>query len=118
MPGQARRVDEQLATFCEAEHAQLTGLLTLVTGDRYVGEELAQEALERACSNWPRVRAMHNRRAWLRRVALNLAASRYRRRRADSRANRRHGEPTVRSDGTAVAVAIRRRIRHQVRRGR
>ena len=79
MTGQARRVDEQLATFCEAEHAQLTGLLTLVTGDRHVAEELAQEALERACANWPRVRAMHNRRAWLRRVALNLAASRYRR---------------------------------------
>jgi RNA polymerase sigma-70 factor, ECF subfamily len=118
MTGQARRVDEQLATFCEAEHAQLTGLLTLVTGDRHIAEELAQEALERACSNWPRVHVMDNRRAWLRLVALNLAASRYRRRRAGWRDNRRHGEPTVRSDGTAVSVAIPRRIRHHVRRGR
>lgn len=103
-------MDEQLATFCETEHAQLTGLLTLVTGDRHVAEELAQEALERACANWPRVRAMHNRRAWLRRVALSLAASRYRRRRAEWRANRRHGEPTARIEETAVSLAVREAV--------
>ena len=110
MTGQARRVDEQLAAFCETEHAQLTGLLTLVTGDRHVGEELAQEALERACANWPRVRVMDNRRAWLRRVAINLAASRYRRRRAEWRANRRHGEPTARIEEPAVSLAVREAV--------
>ena len=47
MTRQPRRVDEQLAACCETEHAQLTGLLTLVTGDRHVAVELAQEALER-----------------------------------------------------------------------
>jgi DNA-directed RNA polymerase specialized sigma24 family protein len=110
MTRQARRVDEQLAAFCEAEHAQLTGLLTLVTGDRHVAEEFAQETLERACANWPRVRVMDNRRAWLRRVALNLAASRYRRRRAEWRANRRHGEPTTRIEETAVSLADREAV--------
>ncbi|MEX1165253.1 MAG: hypothetical protein WEB03_16900 [Nitriliruptor sp.] len=61
MTGRGQQVDEQLA-FCEAENPQLTGLLTLLTGDRHIAEELAQEALERACANWPRVRTMHDRR--------------------------------------------------------
>ncbi|WP_368072129.1 RNA polymerase sigma factor [Nitriliruptor sp.] len=40
-------------------------------------------------------------------VALNLATSRYRRRRAEWRANRRHGEPDTRIEETAVSLAVR-----------
>lgn len=50
------------------------------------------------------------RRAWLRRVALNLAGSSYRRRRAEWRANRRHGEPTARIEETAVSLAVREAV--------
>ena len=103
--------DEALAAFCEAEHRNLVGLLTLATADAYVGEELAQEALARLCSHWPRVRRMDNPRAWLRRVALNLAASRYRRRRAERRANRRHGPvPDELPADSAVEVAVRQAV--------
>ena len=103
--------DDALAAFCEAEHRNLVGLLTLATADPHVGEELAQEALERLCSHWPRVQHMHNPRAWLRRVALNLAASRYRRRRAEWRANRRHGATSDQPPAdSAIEVAVRQAV--------
>ncbi len=102
-----RSVDEQLVAFCEAEHARLVGFLTLLLGDRPVAEELSQEALARLCSHWPKVRHMRNQRAWLRRVALNLAASRFRRRQAEWRANRRHGQSSDHTEDTATAVAVR-----------
>ena len=103
--------DEALVAFCEAEHRNLVGLLTLATADAHVGEELAQEALARLCSHWPRVQRMANPRAWLRRVALNLAASRYRRRRAEWRANRRHGPVSDELPAdTAVEVAVREAV--------
>lgn len=111
--------DEALAAFCEAEHRNLVGLLTVATADPHVGEELAQEALERLCSHWPRVQHMQNPRAWLRRVALNLAASRYRRRRAEWRANRRHGPaPDAAATDSAVEVAVRQAVAALPRRQR
>lgn len=82
---------DEIAAFCHGEHAALVGLLALYTGDRGVAEELAQEALIRACEHWPRVRSMDNRRAWLTRVAVNLANSWFRRRFAERRAHARHG---------------------------
>ena len=73
MTGQARRVDEQLAAFCEAEHAQLTGLLTLVTRDRHVAEEFAQETLERACAEWRANRRHGEPTASIEETAVSLA---------------------------------------------
>lgn len=100
-------IDAELADFCESEHGRLVGLLTLTTGDRTVAEELAQEALVRLCDHWSEVRQMQHRRAWLRRVALNLATSRFRRWQAERRANQRHGMPDDVDEDQADAIAVR-----------
>jgi RNA polymerase sigma-70 factor (sigma-E family) len=78
-----------LAFFCRDQHPQLVGMLGLYCGDRAVAEELAQEALARACRDWTRVRSNDNPAAWVRRVAMNLANSYYRRKSAERRANAR-----------------------------
>ncbi len=41
--------------FFEREFTRLLRAVYLVTGDRYEAEEIAQEAMARACQDWPRV---------------------------------------------------------------
>lgn len=101
--------DAELAAFCAVEHPRLVRLLALYVGSVPVAEELAQDSVARLCEHWPRVAAMANRRAWLTRVALNLANSWFRRRAAERRAQARHGPVPDRVDepGTAAALAVR-----------
>ncbi len=82
---------DELDAFVVQEHARLVGLLALHVGRVEVAEELAQDAFARLSQHWPRVRVMADRRAWLNRVAINLANSWLRRLYAEARANRRHG---------------------------
>lgn len=82
---------DELDAFVLQEHARLVGLLALHVGRLEIAEELAQDAFARLSQHWPRVRGMDDRRAWLNRVALNLANSWLRRWYAEARANRRHG---------------------------
>jgi RNA polymerase sigma-70 factor (sigma-E family) len=104
---------EELTLFCQAEYPSLVGLLGLYCGDLFLAEELAQEALARACRDWRKVRAMDRPDAWLRRVAMNLAKSRFRRRHAEHRANQRLQARTtdVHEDpDTARALSVRQAI--------
>ncbi|MGH2752543.1 MAG: SigE family RNA polymerase sigma factor [Actinomycetota bacterium] len=71
--------DTELSSFIEAEYPRLVGLLGFYTGDPWIAEELAQEALVRLWQHWRKVRRLDNPSAWLNRVAINLANSRYRR---------------------------------------
>jgi RNA polymerase sigma factor (sigma-70 family) len=75
-----------LREFCAVEYPRLLGSLTLYCGDRAVAEELAQEALARACISWSKVRRMDAPGAWVNRVAINLANSHFRRKGAERRA--------------------------------
>lgn len=75
--------------FCAAQYPRLVGSLTLYLGDRAVAEELAQEALLRAFRRWEHVAQLDAPPAWLWRVAINLANSHFRRRRAEQRASER-----------------------------
>jgi RNA polymerase sigma-70 factor (sigma-E family) len=86
------RWDSELSAFCEDEHPRLVGALSLYCGDRGVAEELAQDALARACRDWRRVRRLEAPGAWAHRVAINLANSYFRRRAAERRAKRRLGD--------------------------
>jgi RNA polymerase sigma-70 factor (sigma-E family) len=98
------------AAFCRAECPRLVGTLTLYCGDRHLAEELAQEALARACRSWPRVQTMTAPGAWVHRVAINLANRHFRRRRVALGAVRRHASSIspVHDDGdVAAAVAVR-----------
>lgn len=104
-------VDPALDRFVAAEHARLVGMLALYTGDRWVADELAQDAIVRLCQHWPRVREMADRRAWLNRVAFNLANSWFRRRGAERRALAVTGpDRGVVEDDTASTLAIRRAV--------
>lgn len=104
--------DAALAAFCRREYARLVGALTLYCGDAHVAQELAQEALVRACERWSGVREMRAPGAWVHRVAMNLANSRFRRGKAELRAHARHGpHPQVSLDADAgEALAVRRAV--------
>lgn len=105
-------VPEGLDAFCRREHPRLVGALSLYCGDPSVAEELAQEALERACERWSQVRSMESPGAWLHRVALNLAHSRFRRRAAERRAHARNMATAQHheDDDVASSVALRREV--------
>ncbi|MFP4634677.1 MAG: sigma-70 family RNA polymerase sigma factor [Nitriliruptoraceae bacterium] len=79
--------------FCAEEFPRLVGALGLYVGDEAVAEELAQEALLRACRRWDRVSQLESPGGWTWRVARNLANSHLRRRQAERRARARL--PTV-----------------------
>lgn len=83
--------------FCSAEFPRLIGTLTLFCGDQGVAEELAQETLVRAYQHWKRVQRLDNPGAWANRVAINLATSYFRRKRAERRAHERL-QQTARGD--------------------
>src|SRR5688572_3529020 len=51
-----------------------------------LAEDLTQEAFLAASRNWDEVQALDNPGAWVRRVAMNRAASAYHRRRTEARA--------------------------------
>ena len=74
-----------LETMCVSEYPRLVGMLGLYCGDADKAEDFAQESLVRLCRDWPRVKRMDAPEAWLRRVALNLAHSHYRRRKVEQR---------------------------------
>ena len=81
--------DQDLAEFCRLRYPALVGSLGLYCGDKWIAEELAQEALVRLWQNWKRVRRLQSPEGWLHRVGLNLARSSFRRRQAEARAKAR-----------------------------
>lgn len=100
--------DDELERFCADAYPKLVGALTHHFGDRWLAEELAQEALVRVCDHWSRVRAMSSPVGWAFRVGANLGRSRMRRRAAERRARQRHGPGrTVHRDtDTADRLAV------------
>lgn len=111
-------VDAQ-ESFCVEQYPRLVGALTLYTGDACLAEELAQESLARALARWDRVCAAATPGAYVHRIAINIANSHFRRRRAAARAMTRHGpgQPHCDPDG-ADTVAVREAIASLPRRQR
>ncbi|HEY7135239.1 MAG TPA: sigma-70 family RNA polymerase sigma factor [Acidimicrobiia bacterium] len=105
--GAKPEVPADLARFCAAEYPRLVGALSLYCGERDLAQELAQEALARACAHWASVRQKDSPSAWTYRVAINLANSHFRRRAAGRRAAARHGpdaESLTHDPATKLAV--------------
>lgn len=73
----------------QRDYSAVVGLVYGLTGSRWVAEDLAQEAFLRAHRHWPRVGNMASPGGWVRRVALNLARSRWRRLRSETMARLR-----------------------------
>ncbi len=95
--------------FCASAWPTLVAALAHHCGDVHLAEELVQEALVRACRRWSRVSTLQSPQGWTYRIAVNLANSTFRRRRAERRALERHGPATdTRSDpDTADHLAVR-----------
>lgn len=68
------------------EYRRVVALVYGLSGSAVVAEDLAQEAFLRAHADWSRVEDLAIPSAWVRRVAVNLAMSRFRRLRAETAA--------------------------------
>ena len=104
---------QELDSFCVEQYPSLLGLMSFYFRDKEIAEEMVQEALVRVCSDWSKVRRMDHPDRWVRRVAVNLAKSRFRRWKVELRAKKRlegrrhepHNDPD-----TADAVAVRQAV--------
>lgn len=112
---------ESFETFYARHQRRLVGLAFAVSGSRVGSEDLAQEALAAAYSDWDRIRQFEDPEAWVRRILLNKAASWYRRRTSEltalSRlAGRREVQPFtgISDDADRVWSAVRRLPTRQI----
>jgi RNA polymerase sigma-70 factor (ECF subfamily) len=103
---------EDFEAFYEGAFRRLVGQLLVVTGDLAEAEDVVQEAFARASSRWASLQVYEVPEAWVRRVALNLAANGFRRRRLRLAVLLRLGPPppmpAVSEETAAVAEALRR----------
>jgi RNA polymerase sigma-70 factor, ECF subfamily len=108
---------EGFEEFYLATVGRLLGHLFPVTGDLHEAEEIVQEAYARASTHWARLRDYEVPEAWVRRVAMNLAADRRRRLQRQARALLRAGPPAhvppVSVEALALAEALRTLPMHQ-----
>lgn len=92
------QVPGSLELLYQSDYAAVVGLVYGLTGSRWVAEDLAQEAFLRAHRAWSDVGNMDSPGGWVRRVALNLARSRWRRLQAETTARLRIGSPDQKMD--------------------
>jgi RNA polymerase sigma-70 factor (ECF subfamily) len=97
---------EGFEEFYVATAGRLLGQLLPVTGDLHEAEEVVQEAFARASTRWARLRDYELPEAWVRRVAMNLAADRHRRRHRHLAALRRVGPPAPAPPVSVEALAL------------
>jgi RNA polymerase sigma-70 factor (ECF subfamily) len=68
------------------EYSAVVGLAYALSGNRWIAEDLAQEAFLAAHRNWDRIVAYERPGSWVRRVVANLSVSAFRRRLAEAKA--------------------------------
>jgi RNA polymerase sigma-70 factor (ECF subfamily) len=95
----AGRLSDDLEEFYAAHVHGLILQLYAYTGDLGTAQEVVQEAFCRALPRWSRIRGYDDPAAWIRRVAWNLATSRWRRARSALEFARRHRETHVEGPG-------------------
>jgi RNA polymerase sigma-70 factor (ECF subfamily) len=82
---------EPFRAFYEREYRGLVALAASLIGDRYMAEDIAQDALFVACRRWDHVGGLDSPLCWVRRVVANKSVSLIRRRLAELRALTRIG---------------------------
>ena len=106
------QIPGRFEAFYREEYPAVVALVYGLTGSAWSAEDLAQEAFLRAHNDWTRVGTMAAPSAWVRRVALNLAVSRYRRLRAEAAAKvRLRPDVTSLQPPTAESQAFWREVR-------
>ena len=94
--------------FYAANYADLTVQVHAYFGDLYEAQDVVQEAFCRALSRWRQISTYDDPAAWVRRVAWNLATSRWRRLRTIRAFHRRQrGERVVDGPGPEHIALVR-----------
>ncbi len=100
--------EAEFDAFFRATCPALVGLGYVLTGQRALAQDLAQETMTRAWQRWEAVRTYDNPPAWCRRVLCNLATREWRR--AKRRSTLAFAEP-VADEPDLEAVALARALR-------
>lgn len=94
--------------FYAAHYADLVVQIYAYFGDRQEAQDVVQEAFCRALARWRRLSGYDDPAKWVRRVAWNLATSRWRRTRTAMRyLLRQHAEPVVDEPGPERVALMR-----------
>jgi RNA polymerase sigma-70 factor, ECF subfamily len=111
--------DEDFDTFYRVRYGALAAQLYAYLGDTAEAEDVAQEAFLRAWQRWSTIRKLEDPVAWVRKVAWNLATSRWRHLVVVARAAVRLSTPSyvepVQPDRVVVVAALQR-VAEQYRR--
>lgn len=91
-------IPDSFTEFYRREWRDVVGLGFVLTGNRCVAEDLAQESFAAACRDWDRVAELDKPGAWVRKVVVNHSASWFRRRTAERHALARIGNPAAAPD--------------------
>ncbi len=94
----------------QARYGDVVAMLHGYVGDLGEAQELAQEAFSRGWQHWRRISGFEDPMAWIRRVAMNLAKSRWRRLRVARRHLSRERAavvPALDPDHVALVDALR-----------
>jgi RNA polymerase sigma-70 factor, ECF subfamily len=97
--------------FYAATVGRLLGHAFLVTGDLHAAEEITQEAFTRASLRWSHLRNYDVPEAWVRRVAMNLAADRARSLRRQAKAVLKLGPPPTVPSVSVETLALVQALR-------
>ena len=82
--------DRAIAQLFDENYGSLCDLAFLILGDRYVAEEIVQEALLKTYSGWGRIRDKRRTDVYLKRAVVNLCRSKIRRKVIEARQNAVH----------------------------
>ncbi|MFE9658618.1 SigE family RNA polymerase sigma factor [Streptomyces sp. NPDC005955] len=104
-------VSDDFDVFYAATVKRLVATVYAVTGDVAEAEDAVQEAYVRAWQRWPKLLAEGDPLPWVRRVALRLAISTWRRKRGRILAHFRHGPPRDVPEPTEDRVALMTALR-------
>lgn len=104
--------------FYAKEYPAVVGLAYALSRNRWVAEDLAQDAFLAAHRNWERVGAYDQPAAWIRRVVANMAASAFRRRTVEVKGLARMalGQPSSLPELSADDAAFWKAVRSLPRR--
>ena len=92
--------------FYARAYAHVAGQAYLLVGDLGEAQDVAQEAFVRALARWRTVSTLDDPVGWTRRVAINLAISRWRRHRNALTAWRRRADPETSAGPGADRLAV------------
>jgi len=99
--------EAEFSEFMDSRWLQLVRLGYVLTGDRGLGEDLAQTALARAYASWPRIRRAGDPDGYVRRVMVNANHSRFRKHRVAEQLTGIVPEPPVEvADGSDDRVTL------------